>query len=166
MLEKVVAYPAIQRAAIKRSPWHPEQEAELIKLWTAGVYGSVIASTLGMTRNAVLGKVHRLGLMRAPRERPNLKPQKRGVRRVSRERQPPTLRFRPPPVSETIKEPLNVSIYDLGPLHCRSVAGKSPEGVTLFCGHPIDPTAKNGPSIVPYCGGHARLYYQDYRSKA
>ena len=43
--------------------WIPERIDQLKKLWAAGESASVIAATLGgTTRNAVIGKVHRLGL--------------------------------------------------------------------------------------------------------
>lgn len=40
----------------------PATDARLRKLWTAGLTGTEITHALGSTRNAVLGKVHRLGL--------------------------------------------------------------------------------------------------------
>ncbi len=43
--------------------WTPERVEELKKLWADGLSASQIASRLGdVTRNAVIGKVHRLGL--------------------------------------------------------------------------------------------------------
>ncbi|MEL6747141.1 MAG: GcrA family cell cycle regulator [Pseudomonadota bacterium] len=43
--------------------WTPERVEELKKLWADGLSASQIAARLGeVTRNAVIGKVHRLGL--------------------------------------------------------------------------------------------------------
>ena len=43
--------------------WTPEREEKLKELWKKGYTGSQIASLLGnTTRNAVIGKVHRLNL--------------------------------------------------------------------------------------------------------
>ena len=43
--------------------WTPEREEKLKELWKKGYTGSQIASFLGnTTRNAVIGKVHRLNL--------------------------------------------------------------------------------------------------------
>lgn len=42
--------------------WTDEQVAELRKLWRDGLSASQIAAQLKVTRNAVIGKVHRLGL--------------------------------------------------------------------------------------------------------
>lgn len=42
--------------------WTPERIAALIALWDEGLTTSVIGERLGITKNAVVGKVHRLGL--------------------------------------------------------------------------------------------------------
>lgn len=42
--------------------WTDESEAKLIELWNSGLSASVCAAKLGgnLTRNAVMGKIHRL----------------------------------------------------------------------------------------------------------
>lgn len=43
--------------------WTPERLATLTTMWNEGASASRIAKTLGgVTRNAVIGKIHRLGL--------------------------------------------------------------------------------------------------------
>ena len=50
--------------------WTDERVELLKKLWADGLSASQIASKLGeVTRNAVIGKVHRLGLAAARRRR-------------------------------------------------------------------------------------------------
>lgn len=44
------------------SDWTQKQIDTLIKLWTAGVSAAEIGEKIGMTRNAVIGKAHRLSL--------------------------------------------------------------------------------------------------------
>ena len=63
--------------------WSDDRVEQLKKLWEAGLSASQIAAELGnVTRNAVIGKVHRLGLPAAPRAPPR---QRRGrARRVPR----------------------------------------------------------------------------------
>jgi hypothetical protein len=47
--------------------WSNEREAILRRMWSKGASASIIGDRLGFTRNAVIGKVHRLGLeARAP----------------------------------------------------------------------------------------------------
>lgn len=49
------------------SDWTPERIAALIALWNEEITTSEIGRRLGITKNAVIGKVHRLGL---PKRRP------------------------------------------------------------------------------------------------
>jgi GcrA cell cycle regulator len=42
--------------------WTPTRISALIALWTEGLSTSEIGHRLGITKNAVVGKVHRLGL--------------------------------------------------------------------------------------------------------
>lgn len=50
--------------------WTPERIAALIALWNEELSTSEIGRRLGITKNAVIGKVHRLGL---PKRRPSAK---------------------------------------------------------------------------------------------
>jgi hypothetical protein len=50
----------------RNSPWTEEREAELRRRWNAGESGGVIARGMQLTRNQVLGRVHRLGLEKRP----------------------------------------------------------------------------------------------------
>ncbi|MBV8889500.1 MAG: global cell cycle regulator GcrA-like protein [Alphaproteobacteria bacterium] len=43
--------------------WTDERIEELVRLWEAGVTTAEIGRQIGVTKNAVIGKVHRLGLM-------------------------------------------------------------------------------------------------------
>src|SRR5205085_10182830 len=53
----------IARAGELRMAWNDERVELLKKLWSEGLSASQIAGRLGgVTRNAVIGKVHRLGL--------------------------------------------------------------------------------------------------------
>ena len=42
--------------------WTPKRVSALIALWNEGLSTSEIGARLGVTKNAVVGKVHRLGL--------------------------------------------------------------------------------------------------------
>ncbi len=43
--------------------WTPEQHAALVRMAAAGLTGSEIAKALGVTRNAVMGRAHRTGVV-------------------------------------------------------------------------------------------------------
>lgn len=49
---------------VARSPWTDQETEQAAQLWKSGVTATAIARTLGKSRNAVLGKIGRLGLKR------------------------------------------------------------------------------------------------------
>src|SRR5262249_61281613 len=75
----------------KTSPWDDDLVERLKLLWADGVSASAIALEFGrgITRNAIIGKVHRLGFtnraerransMPPPGRPPKIKPPRRGV---------------------------------------------------------------------------------------
>ena len=50
----------------KRMSWTPELIKELKKLWKKGLTTGEIGRILGISKNAVVGKAHRLGLESRP----------------------------------------------------------------------------------------------------
>ena len=52
----------LSRSNITRATWTTERVEQLHKCVTAGLTCSQIAAEIGVTRNAVIGKIHRLGL--------------------------------------------------------------------------------------------------------
>jgi GcrA cell cycle regulator len=147
--------------------WTEDRVNLLRKLWAEGLSASQIAKQLtGVTRNAVIGKVHRLGL--AGRATPS-RPAKRPVRPARPRVVSPTApRMRP----ATSNLPA-VIIPDLEPL--RFEDGKSASVLTLnesMCKYPIgDPGDADfafcgrGACAGPYCADHARLAYQPSQAK-
>ncbi len=112
---------------------------------------AVMGAILKVSRNAVIGRSHRLGLeklARAPAATKEVRAYKRGVARKSLVRVEPLREFvsRPIPV-----EPLNIPFLDLGPHHCREIVGSEGIGQSLSCGHPI--------ANASYCRFH---YAQNY----
>src|ERR1700754_348599 len=77
--------------------WTEERVAELKKLWAEGHSASQIAKRLGsVTRNAVIGKVHRLGLSgRATPSRPVKRPPRLARPKPTMQPQPT-----PPPAAQ------------------------------------------------------------------
>ncbi len=146
--------------------WTEERVALLRKLWAEGLSASQIAKQLGsVTRNAVIGKVHRLGL--AGRATPS-RPAKRPVRTA----RPRTIGPSAPRLRQISSVP-SVVIPDLEPLKFED--GKAASVLTLndtMCKYPIgDPTEATfafcGRSATcgPYCQDHARLAYQPSQAK-
>jgi GcrA cell cycle regulator len=147
--------------------WTDERVALLRKLWAEGLSASQIAKQLGgVTRNAVIGKVHRLGL--AGRATPS-RPAKRPVR-TARPRivGPSAPRLRPPSLAPAVVipdlEPLKfedgktASVLTLNESMCKYPIGDPNDADFAFCGR-----ASFGGH--PYCQDHARLAYQPSQAK-
>jgi len=133
--------------------WTDERVEQLKSLWTEGLSASQIARVLGnVTRNAVIGKVHRLGL--AGRATPA---------RVERPRLPsaPRISVRnhtalPPVVEEDpilLDDGTFATVLTINDRMCRWPIGDPSENEFHFCGH----KPKTG---SPYCEAHARKAYQ------
>jgi GcrA cell cycle regulator len=124
--------------------WPLERTERLKKLYAAGLSCSQIAAELncGLTRNAVIGKVHRLKLERRrfiSGQRKSVKaktpkPQKSTVVATrwgaySAETKAPVLA--PDPAVDL--DPLNIAFDDIRAFQCRWITQQQP---VLFCGHP------------------------------
>jgi GcrA cell cycle regulator len=138
--------------------WTDERVELLKKLWTDGLSASQIAAELGgITRNAVIGKVHRLGLSgrakspssTAPRPR---KPRASGhMMRLAR----PAMRGNTAlaPMYETDVDSEPELIENIIPIGQRWPIGDPGTAEFFFCGGaPLDG--------APYCGYHSRVAYQ------
>ena len=142
--------------------WTEERVEVLKKLWLDGYSASQIAKQLGdgLTRNAVIGKVHRLGLSgRAAPSQPQ-RPAFKATRPI-RPAPPPVpvpvlRRAEPAPEAPTpvfaCEEIGSATVLTLGSHMCKwPIGDPSSEGFS-FCGR----AASEG----PYCGQHARVAYQ------
>ncbi len=146
--------------------WTDERVATLRKLWAEGLSASQIAKQLGgVTRNAVIGKVHRLGLAgRATPSRPAKRPVRTARPRVIGPMAP---RLRPTSTMPTVVipdlEPLKLddgraaSVLTLSDNMCKYPIGDPTDPAFAFCGR--------GSANGPYCSDHARLAYQPSQAK-
>lgn len=154
--------------------WSDDRVELLTKLWGEGLSASQIASALGggVTRNAVIGKVHRLGL--SGRAKPGASSASRAVKPRSPAsagavsdgprpavREPDLAGRGPAAVVDTrwadeiaeISETVRVGILDLRDTMCRWPIGDPSKPDFGFCG---------GRAVagLPYCGHHCRIAYQ------
>ena len=171
----------------EKMPWTEDRVELLKKLWTEGHSASQIAAKLGMgvTRNAVIGKVHRLNLSgrvtqprssepRAPRKtrepshpgRPTSSPSMPGAGNAVLKT---FARAEPLQRQITIPEPQPLRLVDLPKggrvtiLHlsdrtCTWPIGDPGAEDFCFCGH--SPRDKS-----PYCEYHARAAYQPMQDR-
>jgi GcrA cell cycle regulator len=148
--------------------WTDERVETLKKLWLDGLSASQIAKQLGgVTRNAVIGKVHRLGLSgratpsqpqrptfkapRAPRPAIAAAPAPRRPLEPAAPAQMPT----PAMVAEA---PGTATVLTLGAHMCKWPIGDPASDGFTFCGRRSD---REG----PYCSEHARIAYQPQQKK-
>jgi len=136
--------------------WTDERVDQLKSLWTEGLSASQIARVLGagVTRNAVIGKVHRLGLAgRAVSVRSDRS-------RVPSAPRMPRIHLPEPPVIEeepvTLEDGSFVNVMTIGDRMCRWPIGDPSAEEFHFCG-------RNPKSGSPYCEAHARKAYQPHQ---
>jgi GcrA cell cycle regulator len=141
--------------------WTDERVELLKKLWQDGLSASQIARQLGgVTRNAVIGKVHRLGL--SGRAQPS-KPRRvvfkapRQVRPARARAAPATMSRREAPVRHEAEGPGTATGLTLGAHMCKWPIGDPKLDSFTFCGR----SAGDG----PYCAIHADLAYQPASAK-
>ncbi len=150
--------------------WTDERVELLKKLWQDGLSASQIAKQLGgVTRNAVIGKVHRLGLSgrAAPSKpaRPVFKaprPARQAAAPAAPRRiaPPPLAAAAPPPqppVRYVEEAPGAATVLTLGAHMCKWPIGDPSSDDFTFCGR----RASEG----PYCVEHARVAYQPAQAK-
>lgn len=144
--------------------WTDERIDQLKQLWEKGLTASQIADKLagGISRNAVIGKAHRLGL----KARPSPVKSGEGVPGVeaSAEVRPAAASApvaevpRPKPVAARPAAPVTsssgkTSLLDLSDKICKWPIGHPGEPDFHFCGKPAQAT-------FPYCGEHCAVAYQ------
>ena len=150
--------------------WTDDRVEQLKKLWEAGLSASQIAAELGnVTRNAVIGKVHRLGLSGRAKSPSSAAPRQRKPRpaqhmmRISRpvsrgntalaqvfevEAETDVVAF-----DNVVPMSQRLSLLELTEATCHWPVGDPGSADFFFCG---------GKSIggLPYCAHHSRIAYQ------
>lgn len=160
--------------------WTDERVEQLRQHWIEGKSASQIAILLGhgLTRNAIIGKVHRLGLVGRAKpsssaaSRPRTPSSKQGIHRITTSRTTasvaprvvrgatalaiaPRTEIEPEPEAcESVVLPmsLRVTIVELKEAMCRWPLGDPTSPDFRYCGSPV--------ASGPYCAHHGRLAYQ------
>jgi GcrA cell cycle regulator len=157
--------------------WTDERVEILKKRWSEGVTCAQIAIELGgVTRNSVIGKVHRMGLPGRPKPVPVAGKEREAAppKQFRRSDQPSSPRKEsdcPPSLSQQsaaevgaadayvpredlmiVPDEQKLTLLELRKGRCRWPLGKAMEPAHFFCGGRV----AHG-SV--YCGGHSRLAY-------
>jgi len=124
--------------------WTDERVAKLRELWDKGLSASQIATALaeGVTRNAVIGKAHRMNL--ASRPSPVKSDAKKKVKKAVEKKDAPV---------KTKMSTGKVSLLELRERMCKWPIGHPGEANFHFCGKESNPT-------FPYCPEHCAQAYQ------
>lgn len=157
--------------------WTDERVELLKKLWGEGHSASQIAGELGgVTRNAVIGKVHRLGLSgraktssssakpRRPRattasttpKKPVAQPQTAGATALKADIAPAPIAEAPPeldPIADVVPISERATILTLTETTCKWPIGDPATDDFYFCGRISE-------AGVPYCAYHCKIAYQ------
>lgn len=160
--------------------WTNERIELLQKLWLEGCSASRIASELGagVTRNAVIGKVFRLGLsgrvktvtghvpaahhQKTPRRAAQVRASAHlSIGNTALAMQPMMLEAPRPQVAEDVVVPIcePVTIMDLRESMCRWPMGDPAQADFRYCG------AKKVPGSGPYCACHSGIAYQSHHDR-
>jgi GcrA cell cycle regulator len=142
------------------SPWTAELIEQLRNRVVAGLSCSQIAAEIGVSRNAVIGKIHRLGIGPG---RPAASPARSCPPRARRPRHSSQLRLlrlisaETPAVEAADTAPFDTTqrcaLVALAHGKCRWPIGDPCEADFVFCGN----DAATG---ISYCPGHARMAYR------
>ncbi|MEO1015923.1 MAG: GcrA family cell cycle regulator [Pseudomonadota bacterium] len=154
--------------------WTEERVEALKKLWTEGHSASQIAKQLGgVTRNAVIGKVHRLGLsgratpsrpvkrpprLARPKPRPGAAPATQAEARptiAARLREEAALAAALPPAKTADGEA--ATILTLRDSMCKWPIGDPADPSFAFCGRKAE--------CGPYCAEHAKVAFQPAKKR-
>jgi GcrA cell cycle regulator len=149
--------------------WSDDRVEQLKKLWEAGLSASQIAAELGsVTRNAVIGKVHRLGLSGRAKSPSSAAPRQRKARPAQHMMRPrPVSRgntalahafeveLEPDPIAFDNVVPISqrLSLLELNEATCHWPIGDPASSEFFFCGG-------KALTSLPYCAYHSRIAYQ------
>ncbi len=137
--------------------WTEPRVEQLKALWAERVSATVIAERLGApSRNAILGKINRMGLSKSRPPPPPKPPRPPRVRRRAKFRPPASIQPAPKPAPPRAPAPARpCSLLELTNESCRFVvSGDGPP--FMFC-NTAEADFHNG---VSYCSQHARIVYR------
>ena len=125
--------------------WTEERLEKLRKLWNDGLSISQIGEALGVSRNAIAGKAHRMALPKRPSP----------ISKTATEVKKPV---KPKPPAEPVNLPLRLQLRNLSwsRSKCCWPTGDPKKSGFEFCGKPIVPGK-------PYCRDHCQEAYTTSR---
>jgi GcrA cell cycle regulator len=160
-LDSAIVAPAGNSIAPSNATWTPERIEQLRACVGSGMTCSQIAAAIGVSRNAVIGKIHRLGLSSGrpagASARANCPPRARHSRGPT-QRRLLRLAYARAPLDEILSGIVVISTHpcsliDIDAHQCRWPIGDPASTNFLFCGN-------DAIAGFTYCLGHARMAYR------
>lgn len=145
-----------------RSPWENEAVVNRLKiLWTDHSATEITRALwdefqLSVTRNSVVGKLHRMKLTVDDKSSVHPLTRHDPAQRRPRNSIPKRTAFEPGPLStfvDVVLDPLNLSFADIRHDQCKSITNDD-LSAPLYCGHWVSPG-------FHYCASHRSIYYRD-----
>ena len=138
--------------------WTDDRVETLKRMWSEGQSASAIAKELGgVTRNAVIGKVHRLGLSNRTEEPEAAAPAPAPAPEPVAREKPAAPRAVPQPAAAPLR-PKKLTLMELTERTCKWPIGDPATDKFWFCGLP---------SVAgkPYCEAHVGVAFQPMSSR-
>lgn len=168
--------------------WNDESISRLIQLWGEGHSTAEIGRRMGVSKNAVVGKAHRLNLPARPspirRDAEGAPARPAQPRRVTGPTLPPLPATASAPVSGAVSGPVSAPVAAPSPTSARPAVAAAPRPVAVraapyrstrlaTCCWPIGEPGTKGfhfcdaeaLSGKPYCAEHAQLAYVKVRDR-
>jgi len=142
--------------------WTNKREEKLKELWKKGHSGSEIANMLGgVTRNAVIGKAHRLKLeARSISTKSKIKTnnEKNNSTETKNQKLGRKARFKALLLDKNFEPENPTKLEDLTEKHCKWPLGEKMQLATFFCG-------RQAMEKFPYCKLHVLYAFQPKNAK-
>ncbi len=142
--------------------WTNKREEKLKELWKKGHSGSEIANMLGgVTRNAVIGKAHRLKLeARSISTKAKIKTnnEKNNSTETKNQKLGRKARFKALLLDKNFEPENPTKLEDLTEKHCKWPLGEKMQLATFFCG-------RQAMEKFPYCKLHVLYAFQPKNAK-
>jgi hypothetical protein len=123
-----------------------EKRQQIVSMWQDGIAASKIGDKIGISRNSVIGVVHRLRASGADLSRHS---ENRVVKKKAKKTESIILKM------GAVEMPEGITLLELKYMSCRYIVSEEKAATVLYCGKHIDKAS--------YCKDHYKLCYQPIR---